>query len=178
MTQANKVSFNLWLPDVDDIVGYGLVRVVNLMRLLSGTTSSHLILRLRVVSTSVQLQVVYFSDTADTTLVQPRASTVNLSASTKHNISIENITDDGNGIGGTRVLLDSTEILRFATVDSAHGVDTKIDFGLFGSNIAGDFEAYLGDLLVESRPLTAPFSGTVASPSSITVVNGLITALS
>lgn len=178
MTQANKVSFNLWLPDVDDIVGYGLVRVVNLMKLLSGTTSSHLILRLRVVSTSVQLQVVYFSDTADTTLVQPRASTVNLSANTKHNISIENITDDGNGIGGTRVLLDSTEILRFATVDSAHGVDTKIDFGLFGSNIAGDFEAYLGDLLVESRPLTAPFNGTVASPSSITVVNGIITALS
>jgi hypothetical protein len=175
MTKANRLSFDFWLPEVVGLTT-GAPKVITLIRTRS--TNQHMLLRVVIRAERTTLQVVYFAEPA-AVFTQPPGATISLSADTKYRVSLEYVTDDGNSTGGFRVLLDGVEIIPpTATVDSAHGAATRVDVGLIGSSLADDFEIYIGNLLVESRAVATPFSGTVSSPASVTVVNGIVTAVS
>lgn len=149
LTSANRVSFDLWLPEVSNLTT-GTAKSINLVRVRTAT-GNHVQLRLVIRATSTRLQVIYFTS-PNVGLVQPEAASVNLVANTKHRIVLEHVRDDGNGTGGIRVLQDGQVILSgIRPLDASHGADTALDIGASGSNLAGNLTIYMGNVLVESR---------------------------
>jgi len=138
------------------------------------TVSLYIAVRVVVTAGVYSVEVHYF-DISGAGGYKVKALTGSLPINTRFNLTVTG-KRESKGEGYTKILIDGG-LLGEAIVrdDSAQSNITSILLGTTSSTLGVDYTIYLGDIVAYKASTTPPVSGT---GSTITCVNGLITAIS
>jgi hypothetical protein len=103
---------------------------------------------------------------------------VNLLAGEVNSIEVQQIRASATDNGAITFRLNGELVGRKEREDSTQDNPQSFQIGVIGGSFTGDIEYEVSNVFLGSRTPISPFSGTVESPSSITVANGIVTNVS